>query len=360
VVPDVPEDAVSTPNPRLLGSTDAAAILGLSRYRSAWDVQRRILDGWRGPVTPPMLRGLAVEPLLARRVADLLGLHLRPLAPVERPHGRDWQRVSFDYDEESVGSFDAGGAIVELKTANEYAYRADWAGEPDGVPLDYQVQVQVQLEATGRPYAWVPCLVVPGDLAAVEAQLADLPEPEMRAAVVGLAPLVAARGELRVYRLERDADMGAAIVAACAAWWRRHIVGGEPCVPTATRDARDYLRARHPVEREPVRPADTDEEALIAAYLEAREAREVAAQRAEDLGVQLAEAIGDAGGVDAGEARALYRATAPRRDTAAALEEALGLLGAAGIDTRALLARHTTAGSRRLDVRRRAARRTAA
>lgn len=330
-------------NRSLIGSTDIAAILGVSKYRSAWAVQRRILgldtvDDW----SPEMLRGLALEAPVARKFSTLSGLTIEPLERVETPHGRRWQRCSFDFAS-------ADGGLVEVKTASAYAYASAWGAEPDGVPQDYLVQTQAQLEVTRRPHAWVPVLVVPESLADLEGAMAVLDREQCAATLASMAALYLALGEVRVYRVERDDEVGAAIVAACESWWARHIERRVLCEPSAVDG--DAIKALHPVERDPPRDASEVESRDLDAYLEARAMRDAAAETVDEIGARLRLAMGDAESIIGDGVRATYRAQSPRTDWKAVASEALSLCGLHGVATREIVAKHTdAAGSRVLKV----------
>jgi hypothetical protein len=336
---------MSTPNPRLIGSTDAAAVLGLSKYKTPFDVARRILDDFRGPSSPEMFRGLALEPRVAELFSKLGGgLELRSLPPIERPKGRAWQRVSFDFETPE-------GAIVECKTANEHAYAADWTGEPEGLPTDYAIQVQVQLEALDREVAWVPVLVIPALFSEIEGALDHVAETEQRAAVEALVPLYLARGELRVYRVTRDRAVGAAIVQACASWWARHIVGGEPVQPAPSKLLDAWLAQRHPAPRAPLRDMTPEEERLTEAYEAARAKAKAAAEEQEAIAARIKAAIGDAEGVKSSSIGvATWRKREGSTDWKAIANEALGLLGLHGVNTKDIVSKHRGEPGRTLRV----------
>ncbi len=337
---------MSAPNPRLIGSTDVAAVLGLSKYRTAWDVWQRIKHGVEQPIEPQLVRGLELERPVAQRFAAISQMNLAPLPALERPHGRRWQRCSFDF--EAV----ATGEVVECKTANEWAFGADWGPEPAGVPLDYQIQVQTQLEVTRRPAAWVPVLIIPGWLGEIEAALADHPGPVITAAIRALVPVFIASGEVRIYRIERDQEMGSAIVAACDTWWRRHIEGGEEPVPGVSSTLADWLKSKHPRERDPLRDASAKEAELILAYEHQRAEAKAADERKDAIAAQLRVAIGDAAGIKADVGVATYKAEAPRMDWKAACSEMRALLGLHGVNAQEVIDKHRASdGARKLTIK---------
>jgi len=117
--------------------------------------------------------------------------------------------------------------------------------------------------------------------------------PEM-----AIGRMVLAASEIRHYRVTRDRDLGAALVAKVGAWWQRHIVEGvEPDV-TSTDATEEWLVRRSALRLAPVRPATADEAALVERWAQADAAAKVAKAAADDLAAQIKNAIGDAEGLE--------------------------------------------------------------
>lgn len=326
---------------RLLGSTSAAPILGLSPWMSAHDLWRR-LRGYDAPTSPAMIRGLACEPHLARRVAALAGVDLQPVEPVVHPHGVPYLRVSGDYC--------AGRTGYELKTSGYYAHER-WTA----LPAYYEVQAVLEAWAFDWDEVIVPALVVPSAFGALEAMTIDMEPVDRDNAIWAMAPVIVHAAEIQVYRVERDDAYAEAIVRLMGAWWQRHIVEGvEPAV-TATDAWRDYARVHLP-EREPLRPAEVDEIALAERYDEARRRESEAREAKEAIGAELRRAIGTAAGIKTGHGYAVARAQSPRTDWKAAATELRTMLALRGVGTDDVIARHTKpAEGRTLDVKIKAA-----
>lgn len=127
-----------------IGGTDAAAILGLSRFRSPRDIWLDKLGlAPERPVTAPMLWGLRLEDAIATAYSETTDVRLyRPPAIRRAKHVRDFPMI---------GSIDRiaqdGSRFVELKTSRSdtgFAPADGWRDFPPEkrIPPDYYVQVQ--------------------------------------------------------------------------------------------------------------------------------------------------------------------------------------------------------------------------
>ena len=212
------------PNPRLIGSTDAAAILGLSRWAGPRDVYNRIVEGYERPRTFKMQRGLDLEDDVALAWSALNHRQIEKLASIDRVNGREWQRCSFDYVTVNFPK-----DLVEIKTTE---HADGWGEEEDDVPTEYLIQCQVQLEAAGLRIAHVPVLVVGRGL------------------------------DLR-HKVTADPEMQSNILEALARFWTDHIVPKKPPEWTASEDAYEYLRSRWPRDVSSLRIASAEERRII-------------------------------------------------------------------------------------------------
>lgn len=139
-----------------LGSSDAAAILGVSRWHTPFTLFTEKI-GLAPP--PPAAQeaaewGTLLEPLLADRYARVTQRTLYYPGPytIQRHRGRPWQLASVD---RLVLDPEKGLGVLELKTAAA-GKAGEWIDEP---PLAYQVQVQHQLAVTGLPWASIAVLI---------------------------------------------------------------------------------------------------------------------------------------------------------------------------------------------------------
>lgn len=214
------------PNPRLIGTTDIAAILGCHPWLTAYQLWQRITQGIEQPREIQSLRRMETGLLRQEQIAswwasdigvatcacgapDERRLEVGPY--VEAPHGRVWQRVSTDYVVRAPGQPDEG---VEVKLTERLG--DEWGpGGTDIVPQHYMVQVQAQCEALGWPRAHV---VVGWGLSAY-----------------------------RAYAVDAVPELGAHLVDLAASWWAAHVDTDIPPALTAAEMYRarwDAVRAR--------------------------------------------------------------------------------------------------------------------
>ncbi|MFT3791564.1 MAG: YqaJ viral recombinase family protein [Rudaea sp.] len=181
---------------RGIGGSDVAAILGMSKWKSALDVY---LDK-RGeapeqPDNESMLWGRALEPVIRQQYAERTGrVVLVPTAPVVHPV-HTFARANLDGVTE-------GGRLVEIKTART---AQDW-GEPgtDEVPDAYALQVQHYLMVTRYEVADVAVLIGGSDF--------------------------------RLYEVRADAELQAMLIEREAAFWDC-VQRSEPPAVTSFADA---------------------------------------------------------------------------------------------------------------------------
>ena len=142
-----------------LGGSDAAAALGLSKYKTPF----RLWQEKTGAVEPDDLSsveavemGILLEPIVAtlferRNPGKRLHNVNRMLTHPEYP----WMTTNLD--RRVVGE----KACAEIKTAGQWAASSDEWGEPgtDEIPASYLVQVQHQLAITGYEVGYVPVLI---------------------------------------------------------------------------------------------------------------------------------------------------------------------------------------------------------
>lgn len=231
----------------LIGASEAAAALGLSRWESKvglWARKLRLV----GPVeqTPRMRFGLLVEPIIATLAEEALDLapgSLRRVNQLRRSIEHPFMGASLD----RVGP---GRRIVELK----WSERADDYGEPgtDEVPDEVLVQALHQLIVTGYE--------------AVDVALLTGPPP------------------VRLYRIKRDADAEAAIIERERDFWHYVETRTEPPID-GSEATRAYLAARYPRETpgETIVVPDDDELRGTLARLAAVKSSQAEAKAAREL-----------------------------------------------------------------------------
>lgn len=138
-----------------VGGSDVAAIMGLSKYRSPFQVYAEKVDGVSDDISdkPSVYWGNVLEPVVADEYAKR---HpdtevIEPdfmLRSIERP----WAQASLD---RIVVDPELGVGVLEIKTAG-FMRSHDWEDE---VPVYYQTQVAHYLSVTGWGFADVAVLI---------------------------------------------------------------------------------------------------------------------------------------------------------------------------------------------------------
>lgn len=202
---------------RYIGSSDAAAILGLSNFRTPYDVYLAKTSETREEMDPAKRKFLERrkrwEPVVVQMLREELEAEIVSIN--RRYIDREHDYFAAEVDAEAL---DSGEIMnVEIKTVHPRAFgeRYGWgeAGSGD-IPVDYEAQVQFALGVTGRSQAIV-------------------------AAMVGLDDMV-------FYRIERDDETIATLRAACSKFWTEHVVAKVAPEPTTIEDLHRLYRKSTP------------------------------------------------------------------------------------------------------------------
>jgi putative phage-type endonuclease len=179
-----------------IGASDCAAVLGLSPWRSPYQVyleKRGEVKDWNGNAQAEW--GLLMEPVLRQFYSDATGRAVRLPDKILYAKERPYMLASLD-------GFTDDERIVEIKTARS---GKDW-GEPgtNQIPDYYALQVQHYMIVTGFEVADVPVSIGGGS-------------PE-------------------IYEVPADRELQEMIIEAEAAFWQR-VVDGNPPDPVTYADA---------------------------------------------------------------------------------------------------------------------------
>jgi putative phage-type endonuclease len=173
---------------RGIGSSDAAAAVGISPYQSQLELW--LIKTGRDTNLPrpdvndessPMYWGTLLEPIVAAHYTKRTGNRVRRVNAVLQHPDPDKHWMLSNVDREVIGASDV--QLLECKTAGEFGARL-WK---DGVPDYVQCQVQHQLAVTGKAAADV-CVLICGQ-------------------------------ELRIHRIERDDALIARLVELERQFW---------------------------------------------------------------------------------------------------------------------------------------------
>lgn len=275
-----------------IGGSDVAAILGVSPYKSQFDVWLEKTNS-AGHVeqqdTPAMRFGRLLEPVLlsvyeedhpGRRVVAQGGAHSDP---IWHPNRICYAHVDGVVYLEAPAAGDKGGGIWEGKTARD---DRDWP-IVDGrrqVPIYYETQVRHYLAVTGHPWCDVTVLF-------------------------------RSTGDIDHIRIEADGNLDVSIIEVAEQWWRDHVETGIPPEVDGSAGAARFLTARYPAEIEERLQCDEslDQIGQRLAYVRSEiEALEAEKSLAENL---IKARLGEYGSVEGDGWKATWRRSKPRQTT---------------------------------------------
>lgn len=181
---------------KLIGGSDVAAILGLSPFRTAYQVyqeKRKEVEDWKGNEATDW--GSRLEPAIRQWYSDTTGRSVKvPDKLLVHP--------KYPFMGASLDGFTDDGRVVEIKTARS---GKNW-GEPETnqIPDYYAVQVHHYMTITGFHVADIPVSI--------------------------------AGGSPSLYVVEADKEISEMIIEACAKFWER-VQAGNPPDPVTYADA---------------------------------------------------------------------------------------------------------------------------
>lgn len=291
-----------------IGSSDAAAAVGLSPYKSQltlWmEKTGRDADLPKpdpNDTTTPVYWGSLLEPIVAASYTQQTGRRVRKINAVLQHPDRPWMLANID--REVIGVKDV--QILECKTAGEFGARL-WR---QGVPEYVQLQVQHQLAVTGK-------------------QAADV------------AVLLCGQ-QLQVHRLERDDHLIAKLMLLQERFWH-YVASDTPPPADGSGSAATALQCLYPHDNTEALDFSQDSRmsALFADLQQARQQAELYQGLQEQYKQQIQEAMADAGKAvfETGEVTWKRNKDSQVLDTKRLLAEQPGLLRRYGV---------TRSGSRR-------------
>ena len=261
---------------RGLGGTDAAAVLGVSKWSSPHDVwlSKRGEDAEK-PDSEVMWWGRELEDIIARRYMERTGrLVWNPERMLQHPE----HPCLIGSPDRLVLNAERG---LEVKTASVYT-ASEWGPEgTDDIPPAYLVQCLHYIALTGFA-AWDVAVLIGGN-------------------------------DFRVYTVRRDESLERDIVARLVEWWERHVVAGiEPDI-TDSEGTRRWLAQRFPLDVAPPLKADHVAEGWANRLASARAALAVAEEQKAIAENNLKALIGDASGMNGPGWRVTWKSTKARR-----------------------------------------------
>ena len=246
-----------------IGSSDAAAAVGLNPYKSqlALWLEKTGRDAAMPQVdanddSTPVFWGTILEPIVATQYTKRTGLKVRKVNAVLQHSDPDLRWMMANLDREVVGSAEV--QILECKTTGINGARL-WK---DGVPEYVQLQVMHQLAVTGKQAADVAVLIGGQDL--------------------------------EIHRIERDEKMIANLIELERRFWQ-YVVDDTPPPADGSDSADQALRCLYPQDNG--RTLDlSGNPALSVAYVELKALKQTISkqqQREAELKQLLQQAMGD-------------------------------------------------------------------
>jgi len=193
---------------RRIGGSEAAKVMGLSKYGGPIDVYRRLVEGQVDEFDPFLSkRGHLLEPVIRELSRDKFQWSLAPNPGVVLDKQREWCAASPD---DLLADQDAG---VDYKSVDPRG-GSDWGEEgTDQVPIDYLFQA-VQYMAVFGKSQWHFAAYFGGN-------------------------------DLRCYTVQRNLDLESAWDEGCSKFWVDHVMAKAPPAPDATEQYGSWLIKRY-------------------------------------------------------------------------------------------------------------------
>jgi putative phage-type endonuclease len=253
-----------------IGSSDVAAIVGVSPYASAHDVWlvKRGLAEFKGNTATEL--GHYFEPVIASIYADKTGSKLELHG--ETVQGREpWMLATPDYMVTSPER-----KLLEVKHVGMRTM-GHWGSEEDGVPYFYLTQVQWQMHVTG---------IHTCDVAAVLGGI-----------------------DFRSYTVRYDQELATMLERACRDFWFEHVTKGIAPKVDGSEGAKRMLSTLYPRNERPLVIGGPDAQVWMERLQKAEAEEERIAKEKLRAQNELKALIGDADGIVGAEYRATWKAT---------------------------------------------------
>ena len=236
-----------------IGGSDAAAVAGLSRFRSPLQVYMEKL-GLTEPQeeTEAMYWGKKLEDLVAEEFSLRTGMKLRRRNETLRHKDYPWMIAHVD---RLIVGKDEG---LECKTAG--AYKADeWQG--DDIPWEYAIQCHHYMAVTGYSAWWIAVLI---------------------------------GGNRFVYkRIERDEEIIANLIKIESDFWNNHVVKRIPPDPDGSTASTEFVKSLYPKSNGKALDLPSETAKWIEQYHEALEAEKEARERKNEAQNRLQTLLGE-------------------------------------------------------------------
>lgn len=263
-----------------LGSSDSPIILGLSQFKSPFDLWLSKVEGFEPESETWQELGDLLEPVALELYRRRTG------ASVTTGHGtyrHPRNPILLDTPDGIATSVEHGTVPLEAKAIR---FRGEEWGEEgtDEVEPAYLAQAQHHM-------------LVLREVLGLEISEVHL-------------PVLFGGSEFAIYRVPWDPEFAGLIEEECSRWWRDHVVARKPPPLEGSRNASAWLRRRFPRDTAPILQATADDVELAMALRNAEQARDLCAESFDALKAQLQERIGTAAGIEGDGFRITWKANA--------------------------------------------------
>ena len=212
-----------------IGGSDIAAILGVSKFKTALEVYLSKTTDQPEQKGEHLYWGHALEnPIIDRFIQDT-GANVIRQPEMRRHPDYEWAIANADA---LITNGDTIEAILEIKTSSAFKSREWGEDDTDEVPIEYIAQVQW--------YMWIY----------------DVQEAYLAALIGG--------NQYRQYHIQRDDELIAMLAEKAQAFWQNHVI---PRIPPEPQDGADAQKL-YPHDNGDAAEADSD---TLTAYAELRE-----------------------------------------------------------------------------------------
>ncbi|MDK4688539.1 YqaJ viral recombinase family protein [Kingella negevensis] len=218
-----------------IGGSDIAAIIGVSQFKTALDVFLSKTTEQPELKGEHLYWGHALEAPIAARFSEETGKLIFRQPEIKKHPKHDFALANADgliidkITQQPIG-------ILEIKTASAFKFK-EWSNEDDGVPIEYIAQVQWYMEIFDVDFAYIAVLIGGRDY--------------------------------RQYRIERDRELAADLLARAKEFWENHVMKNVPPEPQNAAD----VQKLYPQDDGEAQQADTE---TLIAYNELRRLKEQA------------------------------------------------------------------------------------
>jgi putative phage-type endonuclease len=255
-----------------IGGSDAAAVLGLSPWKTDFDVwlEKRGEAPRQNP-TEAMWWGTALEELVARRYSEATGHKLYNPQTIFRHHQHQQLLATPDRIALIPSKRNRG---LEVKTASIYG-ADEWGAEgTDEIPQHYLVQCVHYMMVTDYQQ-WDVAVLIGGS-------------------------------DFRVYTVKRDLELEGQVRERLLNWWQKHIEEGvQPPMRGSTVDS--WIKQRFPREQLEATFAGSEADVWAHKLLQVRQRLKLAELDEEEAKNNLKMAIGDRAGLIGGDWKATWK-----------------------------------------------------